>query len=61
MAITKVNLEIATLLEKIGEAREGAFSIKDPQNLYIEDVKKRVPIIERALSELKQYLDSLDA
>lgn len=61
MAITTVNVEIASLLENIGEAREGAFSIKDPQHLYVEDVKRRVPKIEKALNELKQYLDNLNS
>jgi hypothetical protein len=63
MAITNKMWEIGTLLENIGEARNGNIHISPNTNEkdYINDVKKRVPKIEKALDDLKKYLAEIDS
>jgi hypothetical protein len=63
MGITNKMWELGTLLENIGEARNGNIHISPGTNEkdYINDVKKRVPKIEKALDDLKKYLAEIDS
>ncbi|WP_407268895.1 hypothetical protein [Radiobacillus sp. PE A8.2] len=58
MAITGKMWEVAQLLENIGEARFGKIEMSPEidEESYVEDVRKRIPEMEKALLKLKRYM-----
>lgn len=57
MGLNKTNMEISDLLQKLSNAvNDGQYTYDEN---YANDVKKRIPKIEKALGDLKKYLNEL--
>jgi hypothetical protein len=57
--VKKINSELADLLQNLSNSygdREGRNAIHLDNDEYLNGVKKSIPNIEKALSDLKEYL-----